>query len=474
MALVSQPPPELLIIVFIHGFKGTDSTFGPFPERLRHVLGETIDNVIVESIVFPAYETKGELDAAVGRFADWLVTLTVEREVAHGSGGGAGRAKIVLCGHSMGGLLAADTLIQMVNSRPDMKAPLWPRIIALLAFDTPYLGLHPFVFRNSASKATQYVQTARDILSFASSFKTGNPGVSAPVPTAAPAGVLPAPRQAAGWSKWALPAAYAVGGTVLAGAAAGAAYMRKDDIGQGYAWAADHMKYVGNLWQEDKLRARMEEILKIEQELGVVFRTWYTLLPPLPSHDTPRTFIVLPKPPPVLKEAHAPASTSAGDSALAAEAHKHFVPAKNSLAEDEVQAHTSMFEAKTNDGYYELGLQTAKVIREALMATRGQVSSLGGMVVEDQDYRAEKERDRNAGMKLQESMGDDMMGQTRDDSQGTTRDIDSTASASQSGVRAVSDGGASASGQHDIHTSREFSEHGNFPPDNNSDEIQSR
>lgn len=34
---------------------------------------------------------------AVVRFADWLTTLTIEREVA--SGGGAGKAKIVLCGH---------------------------------------------------------------------------------------------------------------------------------------------------------------------------------------------------------------------------------------------------------------------------------------------------------------------------------------------------------------------------------------
>jgi hypothetical protein len=76
MALVPQPPPDLLIVVFIHGqaaqiglkseysklislrFKGTDSTFGPFPERLRHVLSETLDNVVVESIVFPAYEVR--------------------------------------------------------------------------------------------------------------------------------------------------------------------------------------------------------------------------------------------------------------------------------------------------------------------------------------------------------------------------------------------------------------------------------
>lgn len=37
---------------------------------------------------------------AVVRFADWLTTLTVEREVA--SGLGAGKAKIVLCGHRYG------------------------------------------------------------------------------------------------------------------------------------------------------------------------------------------------------------------------------------------------------------------------------------------------------------------------------------------------------------------------------------
>lgn len=37
--------------------------------------------------------------AAVERFADWLTTLTVNKEVANGSGGGAGKARIVLCGH---------------------------------------------------------------------------------------------------------------------------------------------------------------------------------------------------------------------------------------------------------------------------------------------------------------------------------------------------------------------------------------
>jgi hypothetical protein len=37
----------------------------------------------------------------------------------------------------MGGLLAADALLAFVNSRPDKNAPLWPNIIACIAFDTP-------------------------------------------------------------------------------------------------------------------------------------------------------------------------------------------------------------------------------------------------------------------------------------------------------------------------------------------------
>ena len=37
----------------------------------------------------------------------------------------------------MGGLLAADTLRAFVDSRPDKDAPLWPKIVACIAYDTP-------------------------------------------------------------------------------------------------------------------------------------------------------------------------------------------------------------------------------------------------------------------------------------------------------------------------------------------------
>lgn len=49
---------NLLLVVFVHGFKGTDETFGEFPQRLQHILAETTTDVTVESIVFPAYEVR--------------------------------------------------------------------------------------------------------------------------------------------------------------------------------------------------------------------------------------------------------------------------------------------------------------------------------------------------------------------------------------------------------------------------------
>lgn len=249
----------------------------------------------------------------------------------------------------MGGLLAADALIEFVRTRPDQSAPLWPNIVACLAYDTPYFGLHPGVFKNTANQAAGYVKSAHQIISSTTSFFGSKPTATGPaVPKAALPPVPPGP--ASPWKKWA-PTAFAVGGALLAGAAAGTAYFKREEIGVGYTWATDHMKYVGTLWDEATLRKRVDDLMQIEEKLGVLFRTFYTYLPPSPPmNPTPRTFMILPK----------------------ASSHyvAHFLQAPNSIASDEIEAHTGMFDARTNDGYYELGLISAQLVRDVMVASR--------------------------------------------------------------------------------------------------------
>ena len=60
----------------------------------------------------------------------------------------------------------------------------------------------------------------------------------------------------------------------MAGAVAGTAYYRRDDIGSGYSWTTDHMNYVRNLWDEDALQKRLQGLIDTQIHLGVVFRTY--------------------------------------------------------------------------------------------------------------------------------------------------------------------------------------------------------
>jgi len=333
-------PSEILLIIFIHGFKGTDETFGEFPQRLQHVLSETVSNMRVESILFPAYETKGELNAAVIRFADWLTTLTVQRE--NELGGGAGSAKIVLCGHSMGGFLAADSLLEFVKTRPDQGSPLWPKIVACITFDTPFLGINPGVVKNSATKVAEHAKVATTVGSAIFGSVAGLGAKKAAETRAAPG----ASASTSSWGKWA-PAAFAIGGALVAGATAGAAYYKRDDLNHGYSWLMDHIKYAGNIWDESGLRQRMDALVDAQEGHGVLFQNFYVLLPEAPPmHLTRRTFVVTPK--------------------RTSREWKCFVASNNTRASDEVEGHTSMFNAKMNDGYYDLGLRTAELIRQAL------------------------------------------------------------------------------------------------------------
>jgi len=62
---------KTLLLVFIHGFKGSDDTFGGFPADLRALLAHTLPKIDVVSVQYPQFETRGELKDAVARFKEW-------------------------------------------------------------------------------------------------------------------------------------------------------------------------------------------------------------------------------------------------------------------------------------------------------------------------------------------------------------------------------------------------------------------
>jgi hypothetical protein len=68
-----------------------------------------------------------------------------------------------------------------------------------------------------------------------------------------------------------------LGGALLAGAA-GTAYYNRNDIGTGYSWITDHMKYVSTLWDQEKLQKRMDDLMDLETQRGIAFRVCALLL----------------------------------------------------------------------------------------------------------------------------------------------------------------------------------------------------
>ena len=63
---------KTLLLCFIHGFKGGDDTFGGFPEHLRALVSHALPQVSVSAIVYPQFETRGDLKECVSRFKEWL------------------------------------------------------------------------------------------------------------------------------------------------------------------------------------------------------------------------------------------------------------------------------------------------------------------------------------------------------------------------------------------------------------------
>ncbi|KAI9364429.1 hypothetical protein DFJ73DRAFT_809378 [Zopfochytrium polystomum] len=105
-----------LLLVFVHGFLGSQESFESFPADVVDLL--EISSVVapgdVDFKVFPKFDTKGNNALAVKKLTDWLLLHATTMQYK----------SVVLMAHSMGGLLCADAYSLLYRlKKPEAMAP---------------------------------------------------------------------------------------------------------------------------------------------------------------------------------------------------------------------------------------------------------------------------------------------------------------------------------------------------------------
>ncbi|KAI0115769.1 hypothetical protein GGR51DRAFT_362790 [Nemania sp. FL0031] len=366
---------KTLLLCFIHGFKGGEDTFGAkseFAQHLAALLSAALPKIDVRAVTYPKYETRGDLHECVSRFRDWLLERVIDIEVANGTPSPTVDPSVhtILIGHSMGGIVAAETVIALANEQPiphsgdskpgngeGQRAPspsglnglMFPYIQGVLAFDTPFLGIAPGVvahgaeshYNNAAATFTQLSGLSTAIWGSASKDQPPANGKKPVAALPAPESDKPEAPKAGGWGNWGKIAMIAgAAGAVAAGSAA--AYMHREQITTGWSWVSSHLEFVGCLARGEELKSRVRTMARLNDELDIGFANLYTRLGRAAAPKqvsmvgtvlgNQRTFCNLP-------------------SKLAAGIWKEAI---NDVATDETKAHMTMFESRENPGYMRL------------------------------------------------------------------------------------------------------------------------
>lgn len=396
----------------------------------------------LQFLLYPAFATRGALSLAVERLRAWLLEKVIDAEVARGTPSptlspGVG---VVLAGHSMGGIVAAEAVLGVAGEccadnyssfsgehdaaaaaaanatgsasdggtgEAQGAAPmLFPRILGVLAFDTPYLGIAPGVLRYGAEErfreGKKWYDGAASLLgptgaTPASLFGRGtttSANSSAAAASAGPAVASAAAEQtrSGGWT-WGKAALVAGAGLGAGAAALAAGYAGREYITGGWTWATEHLAFVGCLTQDAELRRRVRRLEALargaylrdaaldggkdarrekhvdvdgradgDREWRVArvgFANLYTELDPgatkhstLPAGAT-RTFCRLPGDVSRLQ------GTGVGDEDVG---RSSFAPTFNEKATSEIEAHVSMFRPGENPRYQELVGASSEIV----------------------------------------------------------------------------------------------------------------
>lgn len=120
-----------LLVIYLHGFLGNDQSFRSFPAHVHALLTNMlVDSHVIHSKIYPRYKTYRSVDVARDNFSTWIAP--------HESP----NTDVILVGHSMGGILAADVIL-MPDYNPYGQQLFKHRILGHVSLDCPFLGLHP-------------------------------------------------------------------------------------------------------------------------------------------------------------------------------------------------------------------------------------------------------------------------------------------------------------------------------------------
>ncbi|KAF7554125.1 hypothetical protein G7Z17_g3133 [Cylindrodendrum hubeiense] len=377
--------PRTLLLCFIHGFKGTDDTFHDFPSDLQKAVAQQLPSDRVESVVYPKYETKGELSEASEAFLEWLKKRVLDIRKEHSENPWPPNDRdvgVVLVAHSMGGFVASDSLFLALNNRvenADNDSPVFPPIQGILTFDTPYNGLARSMFVYGAFSNYSKVNSVFNVMTALSAAAPASLARLSARSTATTAATTAGSPQ---WKVWQLVAVRTgtVGAIAAGGVAAykhreaimngmksvksinkesvvegyrqsvdalgqGLAYINRGNVGKSFAWLSDHFTYVGALLKQKELSRRIERMGALK---GIGIHDFYCSLGEngywSGGYFVPeRTFCAIPE------ESHP--------------AHGLFSRRVLPKIDDEIQAHLSMFRPEKHAGYKHMTEESAVLVK---------------------------------------------------------------------------------------------------------------
>ncbi|KAJ0415266.1 hypothetical protein BJY00DRAFT_267052 [Aspergillus carlsbadensis] len=442
---------KTLLLVFVHGFKGGDDTFGNFPQHLKVLLSRQLPAIDVRTLVYPKYETRGSLQETVFAFREWLQNQVIDIEVSNRTASPTvdPSVHVFLVGHSMGGIVAADTLLllaseQPIPARPSPRQPpdqpdegmeegaaasssadiggpgsfMFPHIQGVFAFDTPYFGIAPGVVSYGAEGHYKNITTTYNAFSeVAGLFGLGGSNTSSnqQAPASPTAEKKPLPPASDGdaaatpsWQRWGRYAMFAgAAGAVAAGGAA-AMYSQRHRLTDSWGWVSSHLVFVGCLARPTELRQRLSQMAQVRKDRGIKCVNFFTCLGKSASSLVENKSTVdettgssnAPFSSKIIRSKHRtfcclPEKEDGQEKPIHWGPGVEWIKAVNDRATDEIQAHTCMFLPKQNPAFNELINNACTAMVRSV--DRGWYSTAQTQAVDDDtdEPRPEKGRAQN-------------------------------------------------------------------------------